>query len=301
MIAGSFVPSLLLVSSSLSPVPPPGRLLVLPAKPLALTLTPERIVVAMAERLVYVWRLEGLKGGRQGWEEPEQKRESALKGVTRAVEGMKDGLGEFSLFWPPLPILSSVHTEDVPVPHPLDLTMRGLTALSPALSQAGRPVRSTVESRSNTLPRRTKPKSTPTRPTDWRPRRTATPCLPSTRSRTTLLSACSSAPARMGACACGTPRRRSASRAGSLPVEWAFVRLREEGRAGGWLLGGGRLSRMASLLRRATWGVCSSGLDERLALSALTSCSFLRVVNCLENLVHRRRICWKKGLGRSWI
>lgn len=130
MIAGSFVPSLLLISSPRSPTPPPGRLLVLPAKPLALTLTPERIVVAMAERLVYVWRLEGLKGGRQGWEEPEQKRESALKGVTRAVEGMKDGLGGFSLFRPPWPILSSVYTEDVPVSHPLDLTSRGLTPLS---------------------------------------------------------------------------------------------------------------------------------------------------------------------------
>lgn len=50
----------------------------------------------MAERLVYVFDLGRLAAGGEGegWAEPEQKRESALKGVTRDVEGMSDGLGK---------------------------------------------------------------------------------------------------------------------------------------------------------------------------------------------------------------
>lgn len=93
LIASSFAPSLLLLSSPLSPSPPLPRTLLLPAKPLALALTPQRAIVAMAERLVFVFGLRALAAGADGWEEPEQKRESALKGITRAVEGMPDGLG----------------------------------------------------------------------------------------------------------------------------------------------------------------------------------------------------------------
>lgn len=65
-------------------------------------MTPQRLVVAMAERLVYVFDLSTLAAGGPGWEEPEQKRESALKGVTRAVEGMPDGLGTLNFTLRPL-------------------------------------------------------------------------------------------------------------------------------------------------------------------------------------------------------
>jgi cell cycle arrest protein BUB3 len=111
LIAGSFHPSLLLLPSPLSHLQPPspdststppgGRTILLPAKPLALTSTADRLVVAMAERLVYVFDLGRLAAGKgEGWAEPEQKRESALKGVTRDVEGMSDGLGARA--WPSL-------------------------------------------------------------------------------------------------------------------------------------------------------------------------------------------------------
>ena len=76
----------------------------LPAKPFALALTPERAIVAMAERKVFVYDVHALKmlveqaGGTDSRQEilnvePWQQRESSLKFMTRAVSCMPDGAG----------------------------------------------------------------------------------------------------------------------------------------------------------------------------------------------------------------
>lgn len=51
-----------------------------------------RLVVAMAERNVHVYDVRNMK-------EPEQRRESALKYMTRAVSCMSDGKGSFELLF----------------------------------------------------------------------------------------------------------------------------------------------------------------------------------------------------------
>ncbi|RMY39657.1 hypothetical protein D0866_01789 [Hortaea werneckii] len=76
----------------------------LPAKPFALSLTPARLVVAMAERQVSVYDLHALRalldqtGGSTAREDildihPWQQRESSLKFMTRALSCMPDGSG----------------------------------------------------------------------------------------------------------------------------------------------------------------------------------------------------------------
>lgn len=76
----------------------------LPAKPFALDLTPNRAVVAMAERKVSVYDLHALKmlldqaGSTDSRQEvltvePWQQRESSLKFMTRAIACMPDGAG----------------------------------------------------------------------------------------------------------------------------------------------------------------------------------------------------------------
>lgn len=76
----------------------------LPQKPFALSLTAERATVAMAERKMFVYELQGLRqlleqnGSTEDGQtihqvQPWQERESSLKFMTRAVASMIDGAG----------------------------------------------------------------------------------------------------------------------------------------------------------------------------------------------------------------
>jgi cell cycle arrest protein BUB3 len=79
----------------------PPAIISLPAKPFSLSLTTDKLVIAMANRIVYVYELKPLEiialqssshfGPREL--EPWQKRESSMKFMTRSVACMPSGQG----------------------------------------------------------------------------------------------------------------------------------------------------------------------------------------------------------------
>ncbi|KAJ2905412.1 hypothetical protein MKZ38_005510 [Zalerion maritima] len=77
-------------SNSSSPL-----IVTLPAKPFALSLSPSKVVVAMAARLLHIYSLPSLVAGIQAGNpvEPWQMRESSLKFMTRSVSCMPSDLG----------------------------------------------------------------------------------------------------------------------------------------------------------------------------------------------------------------